>query len=274
MVAEFTGYNPELERVDEIRSTATAFDITYGDYDAPDEIDPRGKIRHDKQFNMGSCAAFSLTNSAEYIAAILYAWISFSEEFQFSQLFAYLETQRIDGLLGRDQGSTISGGLRVAREIGFLLLSELPYRTPYPNDARTLITSDMRAKAAPCKIGSHSWLKSYDDIFNYLASGTGCCHTGTVWNNSFYAANGVLERISLSNGGGHATCWAGYSKRKDSRGRNYIWRVNSHNDSWTEIAPSVIDALCSHQHTSIVGVSDLSVPKPRRIDFSQTSILG
>ena len=79
MVAEFTGYNPEMERVDEIRSTATAFNITYGDYDAPEEIDPRGKIRHDKQFNMGSCAAFSLTNSAEYIAAILYAWISFSE---------------------------------------------------------------------------------------------------------------------------------------------------------------------------------------------------
>jgi hypothetical protein len=274
MVAEFTGYNPELERVDEIRSTATAFTITYGDYEAPEEIDPRGKIRHDKQFNMSSCAGFSLTNGGEYIGAKLHGWPEFKEDFQFSQLFAYLETQRIDGLIGRDQGSTISGGLRVAREIGFLPSVDLPYRTPYPNNARTLITDAMRAKAAALKIGSHSWLKSYDDIYNYIASGAGCCHTGTVWNDSFYAANGVLERISLSNGGGHATCWAGYSKRKDVRGRNYIWRVNSHNDSWTEIAPSVIDTLCSHRYTSIVGISDLSVPKPRRIDFSKTSILG
>jgi len=274
MVTEFTGYNPELERVDEIRSTATAFTITYGDYEAPEEIDPRGKIRHDKQFNMSSCAAFSLTNGGEYIGATLHGWPDFKVDFQFSQLFAYLETQRIDGLLGRDAGSTISGGLRVAREIGFLPSVDLPYRTPYPNNARTLITDAMRTKAGALKIGSHSWLKSYDDIYNYLASGAGCCHTGTVWNDSFYAASGVLERISLSNGGGHATCWAGYSKRKDSRGRNYIWRVNSHNDSWTEIAPSVIDTLCSHRYTSIVGISDLSVPKPRRIDFSKTSILG
>jgi len=274
MVDEFTGYNPELERVDEIRQSAVAFTITYGDYQAPDEIDPRGKIRHDKQFNMGSCAAFSLTNGGEYIGTALHGWATFTDVFQFSQLFAYLETQRIDGLLGRDVGSTIAGGLRVAREIGFLPLADLPYRTPYPANARSLITDAMRAKASALKIGSHSWLKSYDDIFNYLGSGAGCCHTGTVWNDSFYASNGVLERISLSNGGGHATCWAGYSKRKDSRGRNYIWRINSHNDSWTEIAPSVIDALCSHRYTSIVGISDLSIPKPRKIDFSKTSILG
>lgn len=274
MELEFTGYNPEIERVDEIRESATPFDITYGDYDAPEEVDPRGKIRHDKQFDMGSCAGFSLTNSGELIYLYSQGWQQYTTEGQFSQLFAYLETQRIDGLLGRDVGSTIAGGLRVAREIGFLPLSELPYRTPYPSNARTLITPTMRAKAGALKIKSHSWLRSYDDIFNYLASGVGAVHTGTVWNNSFYAANGVLERISLTNGGGHATCWAGYSKRKDSRGRNFIWRLNSHNDSWVEIAPSVIDALFSHQHTSIVGISDLSVPKPRKFDFSKQSILG
>lgn len=274
MELEFTGYNPEIERVDEIRESATPFSITYGDYDAPEEVDPRGKIRHDKQFDMGSCAGFSLTNGGELIYLYSQGWQQYTTEGQFSQLFAYLETQRIDGLLGRDVGSTIAGGLKVAREIGFLPLSELPYKTPYPSNARTLITSAMRAKAGALKIGSHSWLKSYDDIFNYLASGVGAVHTGTVWNNSFYAANGVLERISLANGGGHATCWAGYSKRKDSRGRNYIWRLNSHNDAWVEIAPSVIDALFSHPHTSIVGISDLSVPKPRKFDFSKQSILG
>jgi hypothetical protein len=271
---EFTGYNPEIERVDQIRETATAFDITYGDYDAPEEVDPRGKIRHDKQGNMGSCQGFSLTNCGELIYLYSQGWQEYTTEGQFSQLFAYLETQRLDGLLGRDNGSTIAGGLKVAKEIGYLPLSDLPYSTPYPSNARTLITPAMRTKASALKIGSHSWLTSYDAIFNYLASGVGAVHTGTVWNNSFYATNGVLERISLANGGGHATCWAGYSKRKDSKGRKYLWRLNSHNDSWVEMAPSVIDALCSHQYTSIVGMSDLSVPKPRKFDFTKQSILG
>jgi hypothetical protein len=152
--------------------------------------------------------------------------------------------------------------------------AELPYRTPYPNNARTIVTDAMRAKAGQFKIRSHTWLESYDAIFQYLASGVGAVHTGTLWNDSFYARNGVLESISLRGGGGHATAWLGYSKRKDSKGRNYIWRINSHNDSWTEIAPSVIDALCRHEYTSIVGVSDLSTPGPRAVSWIKSRPLG
>jgi hypothetical protein len=126
----------------------------------------------------------------------------------------------------------------------------------------------MRKLAEPFKIRSHTWLESYDGIYQYIASGAGACFVGTLWNNTFYASNGVLESISLRNGGGHAYCFAGYSKRKDSKGRYYIWRKNSHsNDNWTEIAPSVIDALCRHQYTSIVGISDLSTPGPRKMDW-------
>jgi hypothetical protein len=262
---EFTGYDPSAENRDAIRATSISLGFTVGDYAAPAEVDPRPLMRHDKQLNMSSCQGFSLSNACEYVWAL--AQGGFSAERQLSSLFAYLETQRLDGLIGRDVGSTISGGLKAAATIGMLPESDLPYRTPYPNNARTIVTDAMRAKAGRFKIRSHTWLESYDAIFQYLASGVGAVHTGTLWNDSFYARNGVLESISLRSGGGHATAWLGYSKRKDSKGRNYIWRLNSHNDSWTEIAPSVIDALCRHQYTSIVGVSDLStpVPKPERV---------
>lgn len=268
----FTGYDPTIERRDEIRDTATPFLVTRADYSAPEEVDPRAWMRHDKQGNMGSCQGFSLTNSGENLFAIATGATGPAQ--QFSQLFAYLESQRIDGLLGSDRGSTIKGGIDVAKTIGYLPLEALPYSTPYPRNARSLITDDMRVAAAPFKVRSHSWLESYEAIFNYLASGCGSVHTGTVWNNSFYAQNGVLERISLANGGGHATAWLGYSKRKDSRGRNYLWRLNSHNDSWTEIAPSVVDALCSHQYTSIVGISDLSTPGPRDMSWVKEKPFG
>ena len=270
---EFTGYDPTIENREAIQAGSTQIEFTLRDFAAPDEIDPRKLMRHDKQGNMGSCQGFSLTNACECVWAI--AQGGFSPDRQLSQLFAYLESQRMSqGLLGRDAGSTIEGGLKVATTIGMLPEKDLPYATPYPSNARTLITDDMRMKAFPLKIRSFTWLESYDDIFKYLASGVGAVHTGTIWNQSFYSSNGVLESVSLRNGGGHATAWLGYSKRKDSKGRNYIWRLNSHNDAWTEIAPSVIDALCKHQYTSIVGVSDLSTPGPRKVSWLQARPLG
>jgi len=270
---EFTGYDPTIENRDAIKSGSTEIAFTMRDFATPEEIDPRQLMRHDKQLNMSSCQGFSLTNACEYVWALVHG--SFSPERQLSQLFAYLESQRqSQGLLGRDAGSTIEAGLKVATSIGMLPEKDLPYSTPYPNNARTLITDDMRMKAFPYRIGSHTWLDSYDAIFRYLASGVGAVHTGTLWNDSFYARNGVLESVSLGRGGGHATAWLGYSKRKDSKGRNYIWRLNSHNDSWTEIAPSVIDQLCRHQWTSIVGVSDLSTPGPRKVSWMQSRPLG
>lgn len=272
-MADFLGYDPELENRDELQANAVAFTIAYSDFQAPEEIDPRGKVRHDKQGNMGSCQGFSLTNCAEYLWVIAGNEQSHSDDQQFSQLYAYLESQRLDNLLGRDSGSTINSGVKVAKE-GLLVHSALPYRTPYPANARTLVTSAMREQAKAFTIKSHSWLDSYDAIFRYLASGVGSVHTGTVWNDSFYARGGVVESVSLRNSGGHATAWLGYSKRKDSRGRNYIWRLNSHNDSWAEIAPSVIDQLCRHQWTSIVGLSDLSTPEPRPFDFTKNSLFG
>lgn len=262
-MSEFTGYPVELENRDAIRSTAIDLAFTMRDFQAPEEIDPRPLMRHDRQGNMGSCQGFSLANCCEYLWALAFG--SVSNERQLSTLYAYLESQRVGpgNLFGSDRGSTIDSGIKVAYA-GLLPEADLPYRTPYPQNARSIVTEAMRTKAKEMTIKSHTWLDSYDAIFRYLSSGSGAVHTGTSWNDSFYARNGVLESVSLGRmDGGHATAWLGYSKRKDSRGRNYIWRLNSHNDSWTEIAPSVIDVLCRHQYTSIVGISDLATPEPR-----------
>jgi hypothetical protein len=271
----FTGYAILEENRQLIQRTAQSFTVSYEEFAVPEEIDPRNHVRHDQQGGVGSCQGFSLTNCGEYLRLIAERDSAYSNAKQFSAMFAYLETQRVDNLIGRDVGSTISGGLRIAREVGFCPDELLPYVARYPANARTLITQAMRQAASPFKIRSHAWLRSYDDVFRYLASGVGAVHTGTVWNQSFYTQpNQPLERVSLSNGGGHATAWLGYSKRKDSRGRNYIWRLNSHNDSWTEMAPSVIDQLFSHSHTSVVGISDLSTPRPRKVDFTKQSVFG
>lgn len=273
-MSEFTGYPIELENRDSIRSTAIELAFTMRDFQAPDEMDPRPLMRHDKQGNMGSCQGFSLSNCGEYLWALVFG--SVSNERQISQLFCYLESQRLGppGLFGSDRGSTIESGIKVAYA-GLLPESDLPYRTPYPSNARTIVTDAMREKAKQLTIKSHTWLDSYDAIFRYLSSGSGAVHTGTNWNNSFYASSGVLESVSFGRmDGGHATAWLGYSKRKDSRGRNYIWRLNSHNDSWTELSPSVVDQLAKHPNSSIVGISDLATPEPRVPSWMKARPLG
>jgi hypothetical protein len=270
---EFTGYDPTIENRDAIVSQSVEIGFTVSDYEAPEEVDFRKLIRHDNQGNMGSCGGFGNTNCGEGLWALHTG--SMSNDRQLSPLFSYLEAQRLDGLLGRDAGSTINSGLKISKEIGYLELRHLEYRTPYPSNARTLITDDMRTLANSFKIRSHTWLDSYEAIKNYFASGVGLGFAGSLWNNSFYSRDKVLESVNLRSGGGHAYCFAGYSKRKDSKGRNYIWRLNSHaNDSWTEIAPSVIDQLCRHEYTSIVGVSDLSTPEPRKVSWMQSRPLG
>ena len=269
-MSEFTGYDPQLENRDELANTATPLLFSMADVDAPEEVDPRPLVRHDNQYNMGSCGGFGNTNCGENLWGLVTG--QKSDERQFSQLYAYLEAQRLDGLLGQDRGSTISSGLKVAKA-GYLELKHLPYSTPYPRNASTLITDEMRTIANGLmgfRVRSHAWLESYEDIFKYLASRAGSVYVGTSWNNSFYAKSGVLESVGFGRSdGGHAYAFLGYSKRKDSKGRNYIWRLNSHQDSWAEVAPSVIDALCKHQWSSIVGMSDLLTPGPVRVEWKQ-----
>jgi hypothetical protein len=273
---DFTGYNPELENRDEIASTATPMAFTMRDFQAPEELDPRPLCRHDDQSNMSSCGGHGNTNCGELLWA--YQTGSISNDRQFSRLFSYLEAQRLDGLLGRDAGSTISSGLKVSKEIGYLEEKFLPYRTPYPTNARSVVTDEMRKQASGLEgftVKSHAWLESYQEIFQYLASQSGAVYVGSIWNQSFYAQNKVLERVNLAAGGGHAYAFLGYSKRKDTKGRNYIWRLNSHSmDSWTEIAPSVIDAMCGHRWSSIVGISDLTTPGPRKMSWAKERPLG
>ena len=271
---DFTGYPLELERRDELRDSATPFRVLYGDFTAPEEIDPRKWVRHDRQGNMGSCQGHGNTNVGEYLRGIAEGKPATTNAEQFSRLMAYLEAQRFDGLLGADRGSTIAGGLKYATQVGFAPESVLPYATPYPTNAKRLVTDDMRAAASEFKVRSHAWLTSYDAIFRYLASGVGGVETGTVWNKTFYPVNGVVESVSTRNGGGHAYAYLGYSKRKDRHGRNYIWRLNSHDDSWAEISPAVIDQLSKHRFTATIGMSDLATPAPRPVDFTKESVLG
>jgi hypothetical protein len=274
MTDRFTfGYRIDLERYAELREGAVDFrECVDGLYAAPPEMDPRPWHRIENQGPMGSCQGHALSSVCE-----MAYHIATNEVIQFSPLFAYLATQKIDGLLGRDVGSTISGGLRCAREYGVCPLDVLPYPRPVRYEPR--IPPEAFAAAAPFKIRSHAVCRSYDDVFAFLASGLGGVEAGISWGSAMTPNRaGVIESFRPG-GGGHAVCFLGYSRREDAAGRRYLWLANSWSEEWgergwAEVAPRAVDQMCQHPSTVMIGLSDLSTPTPRKIDWIKESVFA
>lgn len=255
----------------EMKATETPITFSASDFSAPEEIDPRKWHRIENQGSMGSCQGHALSSVCE-----MAYYIATKKVTQFSPIWCYLLSQKIDGLLGSDRGSTIDGGRRCAQQYGLCPLEIFPY--PNPVRYSTKIPEAAWDAATPNKIRSHSVMESYDDIFNYLASGQGGVEIGISWGNGTRPnSDGVMESYKAG-GGGHAVSFLGYSTRKDSQGRNYLWLANSWGvqnwgkQGWAEVSPHAIEQMFSHRYTVMIGLSDLSTPAPRPVDWIKDSV--
>jgi hypothetical protein len=239
-------------------------------YSVPEEIDPRPWHRIENQGQMGSCqghANSSVCEMAYHIAT--------GEVTQFSPMFAYLGAQKFDGLLGRDNGSTIDGGAKSAMQNGSCPAEVFPYPSRYS----TNIPPAAYAAAKQFLIQKRYAINSYADAFAFLSSGQGGIEIGISWNNSCNPINGLIERYSPNGGGGHAIALLGYSRRKDNAGRNYLWLANSWapswgNAGWAEVSPNSIETMVQSQWGVFIGLSDLTTPRPRRIDWTAERPMG
>jgi hypothetical protein len=118
------GYRWDLEDKDRLYAGGVVFE-GFKSVAIPDEVDPRGWLRTENQGPMGSCRGHSLSTGCEFI----YRGIV-GEVIQFSPMWCYLRTQKRDGLLGRDSGSTIENGVKVAVEEGVCTAAVFPYPNP------------------------------------------------------------------------------------------------------------------------------------------------
>lgn len=263
------GWLIDEERRDELIATASTLAIPMLG-EPPEEIDPRPYHRVENQGQQGSCQGHDISSCVEHCHHI-----ATGEVKQYSRAHGYYGSQRIDGLLGRDQGSTISGGVELTKTVGLVSEEEWPYPPRY-NPNPPVSWEKIAEMANPFRIKSHMVLRSYEEMFNYLATGQGAISTGTAWG---FTPNseGVVERYS-GGSGGHATAVLGYSRRKDSRGRRYLWLLNSWgtswgNGGWAEVSPSAWDSVVRNNYTVIIGVSDLSTPVVRPIDWTKKPII-
>ena len=136
-------------------------------------FDPRKVMKVENQGSVGSCQGHALSSCVE----LCYYIATGDLTRQLSRQYAYVETQRIDGISG-DRGSTISGGIKLATTKGIPEESLWKYSGRYEN-RRPANWSEIETNAAQHKIGQSYKMSSYDGVRTFLGSGQGGISIGS-----------------------------------------------------------------------------------------------
>jgi len=258
-----TGYRRDAENFANLSATAKPFALTQT-YAAPHSISHRSWRTAKNQGRVGSCTGFSRSSGEEILNYIA----TRGQRLEFSGMYAYLQNQKACGLYGQDVGATIDGSVRAAMETGICREETFPY----PGRYVTGIPDAAIEEGKKHLIRSHSVMRSYDDVFAWLASGVGVVLIGIPWTNGLANAGATVEKRQAQGrgGGGHALVLEGYDgDKRDSQGRAYIDMENSHGPGYGErgftlVSPETIDYLIGDGN-AFIGISDLESYGPRQI---------
>lgn len=229
-------------------------------------LDPRQLLHIENQGSVGSCQGHSVSSVSEWV----YIIATGDPSLQLSRAMGYYESQRLDGING-DSGSTIEGGVRLAKTVGICREQLWQYTGRYEN-RRPQNYDAVLSDAANYKIATSVNLKSYDAIRTFLGSGQGGVHLGITWNSS--VDRDIVESYHDGGGGGHSIGLYSLSDRKDSQGRPYCWMMNSwgkswSGDGWAEWSPRAIEQMLTARWSVFVGLSDMPNVKPRTYELEQ-----
>lgn len=230
-------------------------------------LDPRKVLRVEDQGPVGSCQGQSISSGCEWI----YILVTGDTKLQLSRSYGYYESQRIDGLLGRDAGSTIQAGVKLAMEKGICPEELWPYQNRYsPTPPRPI--KELYEAASKYKIAKSIRLTSYEAIRTFLGSGQGMVHLGIPWGPSVDKA---LVTSYSGGDGGHSIGLYSLSDRKDTQGRPYLWMQNSWstrwgNLGWAEWSPDAVSQMLRQRWAVFVGISDMPEVKPREWTLKDT----
>ena len=250
--------------------SARMFIYTAPRMDIPKSFDPRSYLEMEFQAAMGSCTRHMASGCFELDGY----WASGGKKKtpQHSRMMAYLGAQKMSGFFGRDQGASIAGAVEWLVKEGLCLESTFPY----PGRYTTNIPQAALAENGKYKAHSHSPLRSYQLVWGWLSNLMGGVCVGITWTTKLANCSGIVTPDTLNYSrrdvlGGHAVLFGGWSERKTTDGRNYIWMVNSHgveygNRGCVEWHPEAIDKICESNENDLYGVTGAtSYDVPRRI---------
>lgn len=265
------GWRHDLEDLDRLRDSLDSIQLLRAfsavPYAYDEEVDYPW-IRNEDQLQIGSCQGNALTSVGE----IAY-WNATGLVDQFSRWYAYRMSQIIDGITG-DNGSTLEGGMKLARDYGFGLESTCPYPHSYvkdiPNKDKCLEEGKTR------RIRKSMECENYDDVFQFIAKRYGAVQIGIAWPDAWFEPpKGPLEHYEPGRrAGGHSVYFRGYTKRLDSQGRHYLkvnnsWKIwGDENKGTKEVSPACVEQMFDYGRgngmTVMIGHTDMNSPAPRR----------
>ena len=266
---EFTGYNPRAEERAKLIQQCLDFDIMSLSA-APNLPPTRGikdLMRRDDQGRMSSCTGFGMTNAAEvtgYLQTGIWK--------QYNPLWSYRRGQEVSNIRG-DNGATIHGVVEAAKKKGLLPEDtnddgkpEYPYVVQYSFQ----FPQECYTTAAKFKIGYSLNLNGFDAILRFLQSNQGAVVVGGAWGNWHPNSAGICDRF-IGGGGGHCRAYIDWITINN---KVYLVEINSHYkqygvNGYAYHSKTFVDGQAKDKNTATIGVSDLSGPAPRVIDWAK-----
>lgn len=242
--------SPEVER------------LLRDDVEIPQSMTYRGKLPVLNQGQEGSCNGYSV----RAVACVNHLLATGGDFREFSGDGAYYACQRIDGISG-DNGSTITGGLKLQRDIGVMTAADFPMTPTY--DPRRLPTN-YKELSAPYRVAKAVVLRSIRDIEEWLGRGYGGVWWGCRWGFTF-DGRGNVTRWSRT-GGGHATAIFGFNRREKWFDGLNSWGSTWQGQGWYRLPYSIFEQVLADEYTVIAGASDMTEIKPRKVDWIKESI--
>jgi hypothetical protein len=266
----FSGYRIDLERPAAVRALCSPLLFSADDFDAPEEVDHSKWLRIEDQGQVGSCRGWTRSTNAE----ISYWCATQGLVTQFSAMWCYLRTQAYDRLLGRDVGSTIENGIRQALEDGHC--PEKLFQYPRPARYSTEIPDGAAEAAKAFRSRSSTNIRTPADAHAFLAGLCGGIDFGGPW--PLPIRGGVLSNCNSFGPHGHAWSIAGYLEELGPDGKPFFKGINSHAETFGKagtfkITWSALAQLLRHPNSVAVGISDMTVPKPRPYHFRSEGVI-
>jgi len=267
------GYDITNENKKYIHDNHVDFLQACGAFEGPKILDPRTWYRIEYQAQMSSCVGHGLTGPVEVSYRNRTGKIG-----QFSRMYAYLISQKYSDIVqpgmryfGRDGGALIAGARKASVENGLCLETTFPY----PQSYTTNMPQQAAQEAPNFKIGSSSVIGTTNDPFaealSYLSSGLGGILVGAPWPFNI-DSNHVVTNFRNYGSQGHAWCILGYLK-------DYLIAANSHGTQFEDkgffyLNRQGFNEMVNNRGTSVVGLSDLTVPRGRHVDWTKESMFS